>query len=344
MDADLPGVSFIMPVFDGGSWLGPALDAILAQRDGRPFEVIVVDDGSTDGSRALLRRYEEEGSLRVVETRRVGPSAAMNRALELARHEVICQVDQDVILARGWLAALLPALDDPAVAAAQGCYVTDAASGFLARVMGLDLTDRYAAIAGRDVDHVCTGNTAYRTDLLRAAGGFDETLGYGCDVDLSYRLGRSQRLVIRPEARAVHRWREGLLPYLRQQYGFGYGRLDLIAKHRHRFTGDDVGRPGMILHAAAMAVVLALVVAAAVLAIFGGPAPVVVGVAAIIVAVLALERTLAGIRALAREHDGAALGFPVIHLLRDGAWAVAIFVWTTRRILRRHRHPLDSMI
>jgi hypothetical protein len=109
--------------------------------------------------------------------------------------------------------------------------------------MGLDVAPRYTQIRNAgDVDHVCTGKTAYR-DTLATVGLLDETLGYGYDNDLSYRLRHvGYRLAICPEATSSHGWRDGFVSYLRQQYGFGSGRLDLVAKHRHKLAGDDVSR------------------------------------------------------------------------------------------------------
>jgi hypothetical protein len=94
------------------------------------------------------------------------------------------------------------------------------------------------------------GNTAYRVSALAAIGFFDESLGYGYDNDVSYRLrAAGYRLVMCPDARSIHQWRDGWRAYFRQQYGFGYGRLDLVAKHRRRVAGDDVSPLSMMLHA-----------------------------------------------------------------------------------------------
>ena len=88
----------------------------------------------------------------------------------------------------------------------------------------------------------------YRAAALHAVGLFDEKLGYGYDNDMSYRLAQpATGCCFCREARSRHHWRSGLLPYLVQQYGFGYGRLDLVARHRSRFRGDAVSPPGMML-------------------------------------------------------------------------------------------------
>ena len=101
------GVSVVIPVRDGERWLSVVLDSILAQGDGRPFEIIAVEDGSRDGSANVLRRYEAAATVRVVAGERRGAAAAINAGVRAAAHPVICQVDQDVILDPGWLARLV---------------------------------------------------------------------------------------------------------------------------------------------------------------------------------------------------------------------------------------------
>ena len=338
------GVSFVVPVHNGRRTLTQVLDAIESERDGRPFEIIMVDDGSSDGSERWLAEHRATGRIRVVPGARLGAAAAVNAGIREARHPIICQVDQDVVLERGWLTELLTALEDPDVAAAQGHYVAANDAGLWARVMGRDLAWRYARMP-RFIDHVCTGNTAYRASALHAVGLLDESLGYGYDNDLSYRLIASgYRLAFRPNARSVHLWREGLSGYARQQFGFGYGRLDVVWKHPCRLGGDAVSDAAMIAHAPMMFAAVACLAASACgwLAGLSSEAPFLIGI--VLIAMLAAERTTAGVRAWRRSGDPVALTFPLVHLVRDAAWAAAIAVWAVRRLAGQGREPAHSMV
>jgi glycosyltransferase involved in cell wall biosynthesis len=344
MTGSRPGVSVVMPVYNGRRWLRAALTAIDAQRDGRPFEVIVVDDGSHDGSRRILDELAAELRLTIVTGPGRGIAAAINAGVLEARHPIICQVDQDVIVDRGWLAGLVRALDDPAVAAAQGHYQTPADGGLWSRVMGRDLEQRYRRMPGPDVDHVCTGNTAYRASALHQAGLLDESLGYGSDNDLSYRLKASgHRLVFCRAATSTHRWRDDLAGYLRQQYGVGYGRLELLARHPRRYGGDDVSGAMMMAHGPVMLMASIATAVAATAAAVGAPWHLPALLALALVIVLFAERTWAGVEAWSHSRDQAALAFGVAHLLRDLTWAAAIAVWLARRARRSGPTPRHSM-
>jgi glycosyltransferase involved in cell wall biosynthesis len=339
-----PGVSFVVPVRNGERWLDRVLGAIQAQDDGRPFEVLAIDDGSTDGSASILRGHAAAGPVRVLDGPRRGAAAAINLGIRQARHPIICQVDQDVLVGPGWMTRLARALEAPAVAGAQGYYVTPRDSTIWARVMGLDLEYRYSLIRGTRVDHICTGNSAYRRESLQEVGLFDETLGYGYDNDMSYRLAAAgYRLVFCRDARSVHLWRDDLPSYLVQQYGVGYGRLDLVARHRRRVGGDDVSGPLMILHAPAMLGAIASLTAAGLLGLAGARWRPAAACGAGLLALLGVERLVAGMHAAIRFRAPAALGFVPVHLLRDAAWVAALTVWSIRRARRRPSRPSDSM-
>lgn len=339
-----PGVSVVMPVRNGAMWLREAIDAIHRDASDMPMELIVVDDGSTDDSARILVQLAETHGVRVLEGHGRGAAAAINLGVRAARHPFIAQIDQDVIVDAGWLRRLLAAMADPTVAAAQGYYRSARDARLSARVMGLDLEWRYAGIPGRDTDHVCTGNSVYRREALLDAGLFDESLGYGYDNDMSYRLrAAGHRLVFCRDARSRHHWRAGIVGYATQQYGLGYGRLDLVAKHPSRVGGDAVSPLAMMAHPAIMALALVCGAAAGVTGLAGGAWQWPAFAALALLSGLALERLVAGARASRRFGDAAGLLFPVFHLLRDVVWVAAAARWTARRIARRPALPEDSM-
>ncbi len=335
------GVSVVVPVLNGARWLPDVLAAIRAELENRPHEILVVDDGSRDESVEICRG---DAHIQVVDGPRRGAAAAVNTGLRLARFDLVAQIDQDVIVRRGWFETLIDAMRDPRVAAAQGWYSTDPAAPALARVMSIDLEQRYARIDDGCSDHVCTGNVMWRLDALRRVGGLDETLGYGYDNDLSYRLIASgYRLVIRREAASVHRWRDGVTGYLTQQYGFGYGRLDLVARHRNRLRGDAVSPPMMMAHPVLMAAALGALLCAGICGLVARPAAPWSLAAAALIGLLLAERAVAGIVATWRFGDPAALLFPVVHLLRDLAWVAAMVRWLARRVVGAPVAPAHSM-
>ena len=337
-------VSVVIPVLNGRRSLPDVLAAIARECQGRPHEIIVVDDGSGDGSARYLQREAQAGRIRLLAGPRRGPAAAVNLGVREARYPLICQVDQDVVVHPGWLQTLVEAMTEPDVVAAQGRYTTSPAAGFWARMMGRDLDQRYEQIRTRFVDHVCTGNTIYRASALHRAGLFDEAFGYGADNDLSYRLVHAgHRLAFCRTATSTHLWREQPGAYLRQQYGVGYGRLDLIRKHPRRVGGDDVSGVVMIAHAGLTFVALTAALLTPLLATAGVPLRVSLGLSAVLLLLLALERLAAGVASWLQTGDRTSLAFPAVHFLRDLAWATAIGVWSARALGRHSGSPSGSM-
>ena len=103
----MEGVSFVVPVHNGAACVREALESILAQADGRPMEIIVVDDHQP----ATIRRRCCAGwptiwPLRIVPGDGRGAAAAINTGVRAARFPIICQVDQDVVLRPGWMRRL----------------------------------------------------------------------------------------------------------------------------------------------------------------------------------------------------------------------------------------------
>ena len=107
---DTPEISIIMPLYNTAVYVGPAIESILAQTV-RDFELLVVDDGSTDGGPDLVRAFAD-GRIRLLSGYpNGGPGAARNRGLSVARGRRIAFFDSDDLAAPGMLATLMECMD-----------------------------------------------------------------------------------------------------------------------------------------------------------------------------------------------------------------------------------------
>ncbi|MFQ5576479.1 MAG: glycosyltransferase, partial [Anaerolineae bacterium] len=114
-------ISVIVPAYNAAPTLVACLQALNTQTVPRDaYEIIVVDDGSTDDTAAVARRR----GARVVTQANAGPAAARNRGVKLAAGDPLLFTDADCIPAPDWIARLSAPFDDPAVAGAKGVYRT----------------------------------------------------------------------------------------------------------------------------------------------------------------------------------------------------------------------------
>lgn len=207
--ADL--VSVIVLNYNGRRWLRPCLDALAAQHGAPPFEVIVVDNASTDGSPEAVREYIQGmaaaatksafEALHLVETgANLGFAAGNNAGARTARGAMLVFLNNDTVAEPDWLARLhgaLPTRPQFALATSRLVFLDDpstvdsAGDGYLRA--GGAFKHGYGGPAGdaltsREVFGACGGAFLIRRSVFEALGGFDERffMVYE-DVDLSYR-------------------------------------------------------------------------------------------------------------------------------------------------------------
>lgn len=113
-------ISVVVPVYNEGEFIGPCLDAIFRQQE-PVHEIIVVDNGSTDGTLAVLNTYA--GRVVLLREPRRGVQHARNRGFDAASGDVIGRIDADTRLAPGWSHAVRETFEDPVVQAATGPVV-----------------------------------------------------------------------------------------------------------------------------------------------------------------------------------------------------------------------------
>lgn len=196
-----PLISVVIPNYNYGRYLGGAIESVLAQSY-PTTEVVVVDDGSTDQSREVLRRYE--GRIRWVRQERLGVSAARNRGAQESRGELIAFLDADDAWSPQKLERQVSRLlADPDLGLVHcGEVVTDASGAVLAvRVEGGEGWVAHELLRYQRVVVVAPGSTALvPRRVFEAIGGFDPRLSTFADWDFSYRIASRYRIGFVPEA------------------------------------------------------------------------------------------------------------------------------------------------
>ena len=170
-----PRLTVILPVYNGERFLPEAIASVAAQ--GYPdVELIVVDDGSTDGSAAIIDGLGDD--VRVIHQANAGPASARNRALEIATGELITFIDVDDLWPEGKLDLQVRFLHDhPELDVVLGRiqYMTMAG----ARMPHIRFEDDEL----KTISNVHLGSGVFRRRAFDVVGGFDEDFRFGEDID-----------------------------------------------------------------------------------------------------------------------------------------------------------------
>jgi glycosyltransferase involved in cell wall biosynthesis len=231
-----PLYSVVIPTHGRMDVLPEVLAALEAQQGAPPFEVIVVDDGSTDGTDRYLAGRRPAAALRVVRQAKRGPAAARNRGVEEAQAPRVAFLGDDTVPAPGWLAAHQAAHQrfgfDPgrAVIGYTRWHRRMRRTPFLAYINELGLQFGYALI--RDPDEVpfnffYTSNLSLCRERLLAEP-FDLSFPYAAweDIEAGYRLfARGLRLAYEPRAVAEHAHPTDLARFAARQERAGYSAV-----------------------------------------------------------------------------------------------------------------------
>ncbi|MGI8684205.1 MAG: glycosyltransferase [Acidimicrobiales bacterium] len=231
--ADSPVISVVIPVRNGADTLAQQLDSLAAQRFDQPFEVLVCDNGSTDGTVAVAQSYAGRvPGLAVVDASgRAGTAYARNAGVRAARGAVVAFCDADDVVCPDWVASMVEGASRGGVVAG----VHEEAS------LNDDVTRSWVPASDTDplrchlgfLPFASGSNLAIRRSLYESLGGCNEDYARSEDVDLCWRAILSgAELVVAPGAVVHYRFRRDLRGAVRQMVASGLGDAFLYRTFR----------------------------------------------------------------------------------------------------------------
>ena len=231
-------VSVVIPAHNAAATLAEQLEALATQQYEGVWEVVVVDNGSTDGTAELARHYRRRfEALTVIESARRGHAAPRNAGARAARGQLLAFCDADDVVAPGWLRAM-----------ADAARLYDLVGGWLdARPLNDEPTRSWHQPWSRDglrswlLPYAVSANLAIWADVLRDLGGWSADYEAGAeDVELSWRAQLAgYRIGFAPDAVVYYRYRSGLWQTARQAYAIGVSCERLLGDFGFLRDGDQ---------------------------------------------------------------------------------------------------------
>jgi cellulose synthase/poly-beta-1,6-N-acetylglucosamine synthase-like glycosyltransferase len=226
----------VVPAYNEAAGIAATMRSMIASSYPGPIEVVVVDDGSTDGTADIVRRFGLPG-VTLIRQPNAGKPAALNRGIAEARHDILVLVDGDTVFQPGTIERLVSPMRARDVGAVSGNTKVGNRNGILGRwqhieyVMGFNLDRRMFDVLGT-IPTVPGAIGAFRRAALAAVGGLSaETLAE--DTDLTMALCRSPwRVVYEPGAVAWTEAPASLRQLWRQRYRWCYGTMQAMWKHK----------------------------------------------------------------------------------------------------------------
>jgi GT2 family glycosyltransferase len=235
--AEHPKVSVVVCTYNGSRTIGETL-ARVGEVDYPDFEVIVVDDGSTDATPEIVTRHP----VRVIRTENRGLSSARNTGFRAALGDIVAYIDDDAYPDPHWLRYLVQAFHEGDWACVGGPNLVPASDPPLAQaVANAPGGPVHVLITDQEAEHVPGCNMAFRRDELLRVGGFDPRFRTaGDDVDICWRIqDGGRKICYHPGALVWHHRRPSVRTYLRQQVG--YGRAEALLEDKWPAKYNAVG-------------------------------------------------------------------------------------------------------
>jgi len=227
-------VSVVIPTYNRLEFLKQAIDSLLNQSH-PPDEIIVVDDGSSDGTKEYLKKISKK--YKIIKyyyfTKNCGPSKARNLGIKNATGDIICFFDDDQIAHKNWIKEIVKTFkENRDIGGVGGKLIELEPNNMVEKYLKLNFNINYS----RDLPYL-GGNIAFLRHVLLKVGGFDDRLKTGEDVDLSFRIYlRNYKIIYNDNMIVYHKSLCNFVKLIRKGYNLGIGWSNLNRKYPSYFN------------------------------------------------------------------------------------------------------------
>ena len=247
-----PSVAVVVPAYNEEKVIVRTIASLLAAEHPEGFEVIVVDDGSSDATYALARdTFADDPRVRVLTKANGGKPAALNFGVAQTQAEIVVALDADTIFTRDTIAKLARHFVNPKVGAVAGNAKVGNRTNLMTRWQALEYItsqnlDRRAFDVLDCITVVPGAVGAWRRELIVQAGGFThQTLAEDADLTMTIRR-QGYSIVYEDEAVAMTEAPDSPRAFIRQRYRWMYGTMQAAWKHRDALFRPRYGALGMV--------------------------------------------------------------------------------------------------
>lgn len=236
----MPEISIIIPAHNAAHTLAHCLEALQQQSVARDsYEIIVVDDGSTDATSAIAQRY----AVRYYQQTQAGPAAARNLGVQHACGAIVLFTDADCVPTPDWVARMQAPFVQSAVVGVKGTYRSRQTS-WVARFVQWEYEDKYDQMKkATTIDFIDTYSAGYRREIFLANGGFDTTFPTAAveDQEFSFRLAaQGYTMLFVPTAQVYHLGHAATLTaYWKKKFNIGYWKVRVTRRYPEKLWHDS---------------------------------------------------------------------------------------------------------
>ncbi len=238
-------ISVIIPAYNAEEIISRTIKAVTSQKfPPKDYEIIVVNDGSTDNTKRIVSRFKNVKLVNIVHG---GAAKARNSGVINAKGNIVAFTDAGCIPKKNWIKELMKPYKDENIVGVAGTYDTLNKESLIARFFGYEIEQRHKKMKKlKEIDFVGTYNCAYRRSIFMELNGFSESFGHkkkavanAEDPEFSFRMKKKgYKIVFQPKAIVSGDHPDTLWKYLMKKKSRAYWKVLLYKKHPLKTFGD----------------------------------------------------------------------------------------------------------